>query len=261
MKAVMALVNYHGEQDVAHFVRHELRSQEGVDLRVVIVNNGHTHADVLESIEGVQVLHPPHNVGYLGAASFARQCIGSLDADYFILSNYDLKYPHKHLLRDLLAAGKHAQWQAFGPQIVNMPSGAKANPMYSRRPGKSFYQRLLFVTSFYPIYLFYQWLHVLKKQLSRTTERASTPVYAVHGSMMVFSKTYFDHADFSPAGILYGEEMIVAEECRKHGWSIGFTPELEVIHQEHTSTGRWKNRKHMRYLHEALSNVYRRYYA
>lgn len=261
MKAVMVLVNYYGEHDVAAFVSKELRTQEGVELRVIVVNNGHTHSEVLEAIDGVQVLHPPHNKGYLGAAAFARAAIGTLDADYFILSNYDLKFPHKHLLRDLLDQGHQAQWQAFGPQIVNMPSEAKANPMYATRPGKRFYQRLLLVTSFYPLYLFYQWLHVLKKRISRTTERAALPVYAVHGSMMVFSKTYFEQADFTPAAILYGEEMIVAEECRKHGWNIGFAPQLEVVHQEHTSTGQWKNRKHMRYLHEALRNVYRRYYA
>lgn len=261
MKVTLVLVNYFGEEPLKHFVENEVSKQKGVDLAIVIVDNGSAQPHLLTSLPHVQVVNAGANLGYFGALHKAATSLPLHQSDFVILSNFDLHYTTEYDLANLLRFGAEHRLQVFGPQIVNMPSGAKANPMYSTRPEKAFYQRLLFVTSFYPIYWVYQWLHILKKIWKKKKNTSAPSVYAIHGSMMVFDKTFVQHGSLEHPGVLYGEEMLAAEQCREHGWKIGFDPNTTITHQEHSTTGSIKNRKHMRYLHESLKAIYRKYYS
>jgi GT2 family glycosyltransferase len=261
MKATVVIVNYLAEDLVAQFIRNEMSAQTGFELQLVLVDNGHHNEDILRSLPGVQLLSPPRNLGYLGALQFAVSNISLSDSDYVILSNFDLHFNNASAIANLLQFGKENNLQVFGPQIVNLPSGAEANPMYSQRPGKSFYRRLLLATSFYPFYWIYQWLHILKKKTKTNIKQAKSNVYAIHGSMMVFDKTFIAQGNFEHPAFLYGEEILIAEQCRAANWNIGFHSETRVMHQEHSTTGAIKNKKHMRYLHESIKAIYRTYYA
>lgn len=261
MKATVVIVNYLAEDLVAQFIRNEMSSQTGFELQLVVVDNGHHNEDILRSLQGVQILTPPRNLGYLGALHFAVSNLSLSDSDYVILSNFDLHFNNASAIATMLQFGKENNLQVFGPQIVNLPSGAEANPMYSQRPGKNFYRRLLLVTSFYPLYWLYQWLHVVKQKNKPISPQTKTSVYAIHGSMMVFDKTFIAQGNFEHPAFLYGEEILIAEQCRAAHWNIGFHAETRVMHQEHSTTGAIKNKKHMRYLHQSIKAIYRTYYA
>jgi GT2 family glycosyltransferase len=261
MKATFVLVNYFGEEALKDFVENQLRKQQGVELDVIIVDNGHRNPQTLHEMKGVQLLEVNQNLGYLGALNHAVKSVSVTDSDFIVLSNFDLRFGSEHDLETLFTFGHQHKMQVFGPQIINLPSEAAANPMYRHRPEKAFYRRLLFVTSFYPFYWMYQMLYKLKKATQRTTPSVMEPVYAIHGSMMVFDKTFVSKGNFEHPAFLYGEEILIAEQCHAANWKIGYDAQTRLYHQEHSTTGSIKNRRHMRYLHESLKAIYRKYYS
>jgi GT2 family glycosyltransferase len=261
---VYCVVNYFDEDGVARFIQSQLLHQN-IAMHIVVVNNGGHRIEVLRALslqhEQVQVIGDGSNTGYFGAAHVAYQYAQKHIAQsfVFIISNYDLILPRSSAVAEVLEHAHQHQLEVVAPQIVNMPDGNAANPMYHHRPERSFYRRLLAVTSFYPFYLMYQWLHRIKKRWNGT--KPLEPVYALHGSWMAFMPRFFERGGtLEYPGFLYGEEIFVAEQCRALNCSVGVAPRVQFEHHEHTSTGTVKNRKHMQFLHQSLQWIYKNYY-
>jgi hypothetical protein len=78
---------------------------------------------------------------------------------------------------------------------------------------------------------------------------------------MIFRRAYFDAgATLNFGSFLYGEELFVAEECRRTKQHISFEPSLKMIHREHTTTGIYKNASHMKWLHQSIRFIRDKYY-
>ena len=64
-------------------------------------------------------------------------------------------------------------------------------------------------------------------------------VYAVHGSMIFFSKKYFLKGGIIDDGFkLYCEELSTAEISKKIGCDIYYIPNIKVLHNEHSNTNK-----------------------
>ena len=64
-----------------------------------------------------------------------------------------------------------------------------------------------------------------------------SPVYAVHGSAIIFSKHFFKAGGKIDKNFkLYCEELSNAEIASKIGCKIFYDPDLKIIHSEHNST-------------------------
>jgi hypothetical protein len=63
-------------------------------------------------------------------------------------------------------------------------------------------------------------------------------IYAPHGAFIIFTKSYFESGSSIDFGLnLFGEEIFVAEECRKNNLNVYYEPQISVHHAEHVSTG------------------------
>jgi N-acetylglucosaminyl-diphospho-decaprenol L-rhamnosyltransferase len=70
----------------------------------------------------------------------------------------------------------------------------------------------------------------------RTTERE---VDWVSGACMLIPRAAFDEVGRFDEGFpLYAEELDIATRLRARGWSVLFTPEVEVLHEVGVSTPR-----------------------
>jgi GT2 family glycosyltransferase len=262
-------MNYFKEEELVSFVRDRLLSTEFEGLIIRIVDNGSTNRSVLESLSTdprVKIHGDGKNLGYFGGAALATdehvKEFGEV-AQITVVSNFDIEWNDPELVSRLFEESIQSPWTVLAPRITDVQSSVEMNPYYKERIELTKLNRLLRVTSSYPMYLMYQWLHKLKRWASSGEGIIDdVPVYAVHGSFIVMKRDYFQKsAGLRFASFLYGEELFLAEECRKHGYLVGVLRSIHVYHNEHITTGAVKDKKHMKYLHESLNYIKKSYFS
>jgi GT2 family glycosyltransferase len=152
----------------------------------------------------------------------------------------------------------------IGPAMKSSLNNAELNPIYKNRLTVPHIKRLLSVTGNYLVYLIYQKLHYIKRAISGKTGNDIAQLgdcYAIHGSFMIFKRQFFDaNGTLNYGSFLYGEEIFVAEQCLRLGLKIAVTPNIEVIHHEHTTTGKMKDKRHMGYLNQSIQYLKKEYF-
>lgn len=268
-RIAFTIINYFGEKDVMAFFSKELLLQKEVELIPILVNNGSNDIQALQDFckkNSIHFLNPGSNLGYLNGAAFAHEYCkkDNISFDCFILSNYDIHFRNEYDLKNLIDIANERSLDVFGPQILNMPSESAANPMFETRITQSHIQRLVFVNSVYFISVIYQSLHLLKKFFKKNntnSQNLTSSCYAIHGSFMCFSKSFFEKKGILQyPSFLYGEELYIGEQCKIIGAQCGWTDTVVIEHHEHITTGKIKSRKHVRFLYEALSFLKKNYF-
>ncbi len=230
MKSVaFTVINYHGEKDVMAFFSKELLHQKEVKLIPILVNNGSHDIPSLQDFcknNNIHFLNPGNNLGYLNGAAWALDYCKkeNISFDYFILSNYDIHFRTKNDLKKLIEKAHENNFDVSGTQILNMPSESAANPMFSDRISHAHIHRLALVNRFYLVSVIYQYLHILKKFFKKnrsTAQQTTSSCYAIHGSFMCFSKSFFEKKGILQyPSFLYGEELYIGEGTKRF-WTNG----------------------------------------
>lgn len=268
-RIVFTVINYHGEKEVKAFFTNELLKQNNVTLIPILVNNGSNELDGLQEFcenNNIHFLNPGSNLGYLNGAAWGYDYSKktNLEFDYFILSNYDIHFRSNTDLMRLVEVAAQENFDVVGPQILNMPSESIANPMFLEKISKSHINRLAFVNRIYFISVIYQYLHILKKFFNKNktkSRKQTSSCYAIHGSFMCFSKTFFEKKGILHyPSFLYGEELYIGEQCKLIGASCGWTDEVVIEHHEHITTGKIKSRKHIGFLYDSISFLKKNYF-
>ena len=265
---LIVLVNYFNENEVAEFIARQLCKQQ-VQYTVVVVDNG-SNANVLEQPGKdnafVHLVQPTENLGYLNGANFGFNfyCASNPIPDFTIVCNSDIIIEDEHFFEKLLNDSASEKAEVIGPTIVSTLTSHHQNPMYKKRLSYMKIKRLLTVFSFYPLYIIYQLGAYFKRwiKISRSeNEKQSDLVYALHGSFLIFTKSFFEKGNtLQFPSFLYAEELFIAEQCLKNGSSIYYNANLKVLHKEHSSSGFIKNRKHVKWMKESLNVIYNSYY-
>jgi GT2 family glycosyltransferase len=268
-KIAFTVINYHGEKDVKAFFTNELLKQKDVILIPILVNNGSNEVEAIKDFcekNSIHFLNPESNLGYLNGAAWAYEYCkkNNIAFDYFILSNYDIQFRNNNDLKKLVDIAQQQNFDLIGPQILNMPSESAANPMFLERISQNHINRLAFVNSIYLFSVIYQYLHILKKFFRKNktnSQNLTSSCYAIHGSFMCFSKSFFEKKGIIHyPSFLYGEELYIGEQCELIGASCGWTDEVVIEHHEHITTGKIKSRKHVRFLYDSISFLKKNYF-
>jgi N-acetylglucosaminyl-diphospho-decaprenol L-rhamnosyltransferase len=195
---------------------------------VVIDNDSHDgSADVAEQL-GARLIRNATN-RYLSPAW--NQGAAVTDAPHLLFLNPDTEW-WKGTLDDFVAiATQHPQAGMVGPMIRNpdgtvYPSGRRF-PKLADAIGHAFVSPFTRDNPFTKRYEMEGW--------DRTTERE---VDWVSGACMLFPRSVFEAVGGFDEGFpLYGEELDIATRLRDAGWSVVFTPAVEIIHAVGISTG------------------------
>jgi GT2 family glycosyltransferase len=269
IRTSIVLINYFKEDELVAFVQNELAQVLTNERVLIIVDNGSRSNLLIENLgrhPRIDILEPKKNLGYFGASRMAYEHlqVKQIAFDNFIISNFDLEFKSDDFFDHLERVSQESDAAVIGPSITSSLSGAALNPMYVEQLPIAKLNRLLFVTSFHPIHLFYQWLHHVKRKLSgsKAMEQSEAYVYAIHGSFMVLKKAFFvAGGNLNFKSFLYCEELFIAEQCKKLGLKTLFEPSLKVEHREHITTGNYKDARHMKFLHQSLRYIRDDYYA
>lgn len=219
-----------------------------IDIDVVVIDNASqdgSHSKAIAAHPWVRLIENRENV-YLSPAW--NQGIRETDAPHVLLLNPDTEW-WKGTLADYVAVARaHPRVGIVGPMVRNTdgtvyPSG---RPMLNIVDAVGH----AFLGPFSPGNPFSRRYHM--DRWDRSTERE---VDWVSGCCMLLPRKAFDEVGLlDESFLLYGEELDLATRLRDTGWSILFTPQVEILHALGVSTGRSRR---MALMHSA--SIYRYY--
>ncbi len=278
-------VNYCSDGEAINYLA-SLRDVHGVSdsdrVGVLLVDNspancrGTLARSARRVFPGAQVLGTPENLGYFGGARYGlHQWLERRGRwpDCVILSNVDVRFLDRCFLERLMTsyAMRSATCGVIAPSIIATPGGTDANPFLKERIAKSklLFCRLLFEC--YPAATLYKLASVVwnvirpgGKSAGKVPVTTPAEIYAPHGAMMVFLAEYFARGGtLQHVAFLFGEELFVAETCRRVGLRVIYDPTLRVLHRAHVSTsGIWgtRGRAMIGYQREALRAVWEEFF-
>lgn len=263
-KALIITVNFRQAECTRQFLFSASRLASFGSCNVLIVDNNSADGSIscirqaISGFRNVELLPSSQNRGYFGAARWAldqylqRHCLPG----WIAVCNNDIEFDDslflvKLLKRDPISAG------VIAPSIISSLTGHDANPGIRKRPSPSRMLRYrLWLANYYASW-FKQWLSPSVRKIRHTMSRrgltaeplASQPIYAPHGSFVIFSRTFFEAGGFIDDGFfLYAEEFSVAEMSIRLRLPVIHEPALRVRHKGGQSTGRMLSRDI--YLHQ-----------
>jgi N-acetylglucosaminyl-diphospho-decaprenol L-rhamnosyltransferase len=223
-----------------------------IELEILVIDNASSDgsAACVAAHPPARLIENPTNV-FLSPAW--NQGVAETTAPYLLFLNPDTEW-WKGTLADYLQVA-HANPRAgiVGPFVRNSdgtvyPSG-RVFPSVVDAVGHAFLGTLRPENPFTRRYHLEGW--------DRSTERE---VDWVSGCCMLFPRKAFDDVgEFDESFALYGEELDMGARLKAAGWSIVFTPEVEVLHEIGVSTGR--SRRTLRMHSMSIYRYYRKHRA
>ncbi len=224
-----------------------------IELDVLVIDNASGDGSHLQAVAAhpwARLIENPTNI-YLSPAW--NQGLRETTAPYVLLLNPDAEW-WRGTLGDLVrVAREHPRAGLVGPLVRNpdgtvYPSG-RVFPSVVDAVGHAFLGTLRPDNPFTRRYHMDGW--------DRTTERE---VDWVSGSCMLFPRTVFEAVGpLDESFPLYGEELDIATRLRRAGYTVLFTPEVEIVHEGGVSTGR--SRRTLRMHSDAVYRYYRKHRA
>ncbi len=205
----------------------------------------------MRSTLDIKVYFSSNNLFYWGAANYALNKL-NLDInnipDWIIICNNDIIFNKTDIIVKLQNMDSN-NYAVLAPSVISIKSKKNQNPhmLYPISKLDRLYYNIFFINSVSGLFI-YQIRTFLKKifyifSINKTIE--SREIYAPHGSFMIFSKLFFNNGGWIDTNFeMFAEELTTAEIVRKLNMSILFNPDLEVIHDEHSTSGlkTWKEK-------------------
>jgi N-acetylglucosaminyl-diphospho-decaprenol L-rhamnosyltransferase len=244
----VVIVNYNAGEYLDRCLRSIEEHRGRLKPDVLVIDNASSdgsHTAAAKKHPSVRVIANEHNVGLSAAWN---QGVGETTSPYILFLNPDTEVWSGTLAEYLRVAREHPRAGIVGPLIRNSdgsvyPSG-RPFPSVVDAVGHGFLGGLAPDNRFTARYHMQAW--------DRATQRE---VDWVSGSCMLMPRSAFEEAGgFDEGFFLYGEELDMATRLAAAGWSVLFTPTVEIVHEIGVSTGRSRE---MLLLHS--SSIYRYY--
>jgi len=267
MNIGIVCINFHCEEYISQLIK-SIPDNFYYNLDIYIVENSInlTNVDSLKNEFrelNISILKPKNNLGYLGGFNYAVSYSNPKDKyDYFLLANPDIKFSET-FFKILFNYRLEKDVAIIAPNILNMPSGKRANPFLKKKPNKAKIYLLLKVLSSPYLYYIYTKLSILKNYfLKKSNSENSMHIYAPHGSLIIFCKEYFaSGGSTNYFNFLWGEEFFVAEECARINKKIYFEDKLNVLHFEHSTTNLLGLTSRAKMQRKSLKKIFYKYFA
>jgi GT2 family glycosyltransferase len=239
-------VHYKDQKNLDQFIGH-LKPYFDRGLRLVISDNSDQFYTInLPKNESIIYVANGENLGYLKAVEKAWSQLDQ-DIQWVVVANIDLEFG-AHFFDNLSKMSIESQFIA--PRIVGQPGNLEQNPLMGARPKRIRMRAYQFIFSSYLIGFLWETIAILRAELKRilglknpAKSLVRESIYAAHGACFILNKGIVKNGvSLHYPCFLYGEEIFLAEQCRDLKIPIIFDPSLEVIHNEHGSTGRFPSR-------------------
>ncbi len=279
MKILVICVNYNSDKETLFFAEDAFTQASGCNLDLVVVDNSDiTSNNYLETaLSEASERHAKRafyfkasrNLGYFGAARFglSRYLLSNSMPEWIIVSNVDIKFLSNDFLSQLINKRYGESVVAVAPSIISGLDGRDQNPLMTYRPHRSkmlfykfIYGSVVLVNVYQLLSVIKNWARVRFSSIDKKPSQLKT-IYAPHGSFIIFNKRYFEkNGGLDFPGFLFGEEIFVAETARALGLNIVYDPSLQLLHNEHMTTGIFWSRLKARHQFASIKYLSDRYF-
>lgn len=243
-KIIIYCVTYNSYNETRRFlesVNVAALQAESSMISVIVIDNTEKDKETIfvdYSNINVRVLQTAENCGYLGAVKKGMDVFSPENYDFFIISNVDLVVAPNAFCK-LLAVNITDKVGWIAPQIFSTLENRDRNPARIGRYTSKHLKVLLFLYNNPWINRLYELTIYKIKNCNTIKYEEGTEIYSGHGSFMIFTKDFFCRNGIPDYPIfLYGEEIFIAELCRRAGLKTVYVPSVKVIDSEHCSTSR-----------------------
>lgn len=273
-KILVILMNYFNEEEIVFFIEEQLIPARMPGMEVLVVINCAGDKLKLDNLARahpeISLINAGKNLGYFPGAKFGFDhylAEGNPVPKAVIISNSDLTISDPLFLRKLAEKISHGGFDILGPDIISVLTGEHLNPYIPLRISRSKMKTIFFFSRnfiFYNIFLFFSYLKHYAGYMVRISGRyipERTRTYGIHGSFMVFARSFFENGGtFNYPVKMFGEEIFIGEMAIKLGMTIVYEPAIKLVHHEHSSTGIFKNRRIVKALHQSYGYLLREYF-
>lgn len=185
------------------------------------------------------VFFPFHkNLGYFGGIKKGMEGVDVKKYDFVALTNVDLTIAEDAFMNlSKMMIGEDVGWIATA--ILSGKEHRDRNPEVLKRYSKHKLHMLKFKFE-YPIVDFV-YNHTFYKRKKFRKKFFAMDIYAGHGSFILLTRAYFEKCGMIDYPVfLFGEELYLAEECRKQSLRVIYRPEICIYDSEHVSTSKLK---------------------
>lgn len=262
-KIAIYCVNYHSYDSLHDYLVSidEAMQQAGdvVCLSVIVADNTAPAEPVSYKPQhfSLQVVVTGDNRGYFGAVRYAMQQVSPLDYDFAIISNVDVLLESDFFnVLSSMQTSESTGWIA--PTIFSQTLHFNFNPQAVKRYSLRKMKMLRFMFK-YPILLKIK--QKLLHQYHDIKNCKPGKIYAGHGSFIILTRNFFQHCGIIDYPIfLYGEEIFLAEVCRRHQLIVEYTPQIRVQDIGKVSTGKFSFKSYCRYNYQSTNYIINTYY-
>jgi len=232
MDLAVVVVDYNAGEYLTACVRSVFERSGGVELEVVVVDNASKDLSgriAKDEFPQIELIETGENRGFAAGVNVG---IRATTAPYVLVLNPDAEIWEGTLAGLVKLADERPHAGAIGPMIRNSdgtvyPSG-RTVPSIGTAIGHAFLGTMRPDNRWSRAYRMADW--------DRTTERE---VDWISGAAFLVRRSALDEVGLlDERFFLYAEEVDLFKRLREAGWSIVFTPELEVVHEQGVSTGR-----------------------
>ncbi len=257
MSIVLICVNYGSDRETLQWVEAVRRQPGSEKIRMVVVDNTPRGADddfgtqLQKRMDAIQWIPTAGNLGYFGGARFGldRFLEQFPLPEWVMVSNVDLQFGDAPFFERLLQMRLPEGVGVVAPAIRSALSGREQNPYMTQRPSALRMHFIKWATGTFPRLCLYEWgarwkARIAGRLRAMQTAGPARPIYAPHGSCVLFRRRYFERGGtlhYPP--FLFGEELFVAETARALGLQVFYQPALQIVHREHVTTGRRPTRQ------------------
>ncbi len=246
MKVLLVPVTYNSYAELHKYlsdINTSAAKANHVDIVVSIADNStQIQPQYFDAYKNINVrIESLGNVGYFGGAGAVIAAEENISQyDYVIISNVDLSMPDDFFVKlSKVIPNEEVGWIAnrIWTQAEERDKNPKILSRYSKR--KLQIIRLLYR---FPIL---DWLYTntmyKRKNHAEINNCNQQYIYAGHGSFIILTKDFFYkcHKIEYPV-FLFGEEIYLAEICKRENLKVCYNPDLIIYDNEHISTGKMK---------------------
>lgn len=244
----VVVVNYNAGDYLARCVTSVYRSAGGIELDVLVIDNASVDGSTEAAVEREPRIRLIANPTNRGLSAAWNQGAAETCSPWILFLNPDAEIWAGDLAAFVKVGTERPEVGLVGPLVRNADGSVyesgRVFPSVAQAVGHAFLGPVAPSNPFTRAYRQADW--------DRRSERK---VDWVSGACMLLRREAFERVGrFDESFWLYGEELDLSTRLRSAGWTVLFSPELEIVHEGGVSTGR-SRRTHL--MHSA--SIYRYY--
>ena len=271
MKIINSVVCYENYQEILNYGKAIESIIENVEFVLIITINKLENRNYFHLINGIKdikinilIFKAEENLGYINGILYGLKQYTKIkqiqDDDLIIFSNTDISYVDKNFFKILISNFYNNDIGVIGPSIYISKFKIYENPVSMIRRSKFSIRLRIFIFSIPLIRDFYYNLSLSRRKFQKIKPK-STFAYEVHGCYFIVKPELTTILINNPFNyILYSEETYVSELARIYGYKVFYDSSLQIEHQEHSVTGKLKNRRIFYHIKKSLITILNDFY-